>query len=74
MFKKTVILTRPTPACRDTLFRGTAAARFATKGIAIVRLADAAEMRETMNKSSHVANGCEVHDALNKARHVCGRR
>ena len=31
MFKKTVVLTRPTPACQDTTVRGTAAARSATR-------------------------------------------
>ncbi len=62
-------LTRPTPACRDTPLRGSAAARSATRRIMQVKFvngretvsaqcletfADAAEVRETMNKSSHV--------------------
>ena len=42
-----VVLTRPTPACRDTPFRSTAAARSATRRIMSVMFADGCESVST---------------------------
>jgi len=42
--KRTVVLTLPTPACRDTPFRGKAAARFTTRWIKHVTFVNAAEI------------------------------
>ncbi len=47
MVKKTIVLTRPTPTCRDTSFRGTAAARSATRRIMSVTFADGCETVST---------------------------
>ena len=83
MVKTVVGLTRPTPACRDTPLRGTAAARFRDaknneahgamkKSTMSVRpTLRCARRRRSRLKSAH---GREVHDAPKKARHGCERR
>ena len=60
MMVKTVVgLTRPTPACRDTPLRGTAAARFATRRLTSVM---SAHGRETVSAQWRVrlVNAAEI--------------